>query len=123
MQDPEIYLNELGLELTCAVDPSRSAVIDSLHRVRIGYECYFFADHGAKEEFLAHVTDYCGRLTDPVTGERFSPNASSAVREYEGVDYYFANEGNAAKFEAMPAMYYLPAHAMLPKDSTATETE
>ena len=118
MQDPEIFLNELGTELNCCVDNSRPAVIDAAYRVSLGYETYFFADSTNLNAFLEKPYRYCGRLTDPITKKRFAPTVDSPTAEYHGHTYVFASASTHSMFESMPDMYYLPNYTMLPKDST-----
>ena len=120
MQDPQIYLNELGVEVTCCVDPSRLAVVDSLHRVFLGFESFFFADSANMASFMSDPYRYCGTLTDPVTKYRFVPTDQSPVAMYEGRQYVFASASSHSMFEAMPAMYYMPNYKMLPKDTSVS---
>lgn len=115
MQDPETFLNQLGVQVNCCVNPSRPAVLDSLHRVFVGYESFFFSDAAAREKFLSNIPRYCGRLTDPVTRERFVPTVQTPTARHNGRLYMFASEASHSLFAAMPEMYHLPNHKMLPK--------
>ena len=98
-------------------------MIDSDHRVSIGYETFFFADSGNLREFLADPYQYCGKLTDPVSKARFVPDEESPTAEYKGHTYVFASASTYSMFEAMPDMHYLPNYTMMPKDSTDTATQ
>ena len=118
MQDPARYINELGVELTGCVDPSRSAIVDSNYLVMLGFESFFFADSANMSKFLDNIFRYCGGLTDPVSKERFLPNKNSPRSEFMGSTYLFASELSLGTFEEMPSMYYLPNYKMLPPDST-----
>jgi YHS domain-containing protein len=70
VQDPEIYLNELGLAFPCIVEPKRPARLDAAHRVLVNHEVYFFSSDETKERFLENPRKWCGLVTDPVTRER-----------------------------------------------------
>jgi YHS domain-containing protein len=113
VQDPETYLNELGVQLACAIDPAQPALIDSAHRISIGYETYFVSGDEAKRRFEADVMRYCGVLTDPVTKERFRPTASSPHTRHDDREYYFASQNSLSMFAAMPDMYADPRYEML----------
>lgn len=119
MQDPSLYLNEIGVDLACCVDTVRPAIISDSYRVMLGFESFFFADSAAMLAFLSDIPRYCGVLTDPVTKDRFRPDENSPWLDYNGQTYLFASASSHSMFEAMPAMYYLPNYSMLPRDSTA----
>jgi hypothetical protein len=121
VQNPEVFLNQLGLNLACAMDPSRPAVLDSAHRAFIGFESYFFADRAAMEEFSADPLRYCGVLTDPVTLKRFRPRPESPTSIYHDRTYVFLSDSTRQIFDMMSDMYAHPNFKMLPKDSTGTE--
>ena len=122
MQDPALFLNEIGVELACCVDTLRPAVISDDYRVLLGFESFFFADSAALQMFLSDVPRYCGVLTDPVSKERFRPDPDSPRSEYNDRPYLFASASTKSLFEAMPDMYFLPNYQMLPRDSTAQAT-
>ena len=121
MQDPAFYLNEIGVELACCVEPSRPAVISDDYRVMIGFESFFFSDSTALRAFFSELPRFCGTLTDPVTKERFHPDSESPRFDYNNRTYLFASESSYSMFKAMPDMYYLPNYSMLPPDSTVTD--
>jgi len=118
VQDPARYIHELGVELTCCVDPARSAIVDSNYLVMLGFESFFFADSANMSKFLDDIPRYCGGITDPVSKERFLPNKNSPKSEFMGSTYLFSSELTQGTFEEMPSMYYLPNYKMLPRDST-----
>ena len=122
MQDPARYINELGVELTCGVDPSRSAIVDSSYMQMLGFETFFFADSANMSRFLDNIPQYSGGITDPVSKERFLPSKNSPESEFMGSIYLFASDMTHGTFEKMPSMYYLPNYKMLPKDSTKEES-
>ena len=122
MQDPARYINELGVELTCCVDPSRSAIVNSNYMVMLGFESFFFADSANMSKFLDDIPRYCGGITDPVSKKRFLPNKNSPESEFMGSTYLFASDLTHGTFEEMPSMYYLPNYKMLPRDSTEEDS-
>ncbi len=121
MQDPEIFLNELGLTVSCAVETSRPAVINAAHRYSIGYESFFFSDSAAMSKFQVDPTTYCGTLTDPVTLARFRPDQNSPRSPYLERVYLFASDSSKQAFDMMPDNYAWPQHHMIPVDSTESE--
>ena len=115
MQSPQNYLNELGIELACAVAPDETASIDARHRINVNYETYFVADQDRLAEFVAAPYRYTGRVTDPVSKSRFLPNAASPSRTHGGRLYYFASDTHVGHFEAMPDSFTTPMLSMIPK--------
>jgi YHS domain-containing protein len=114
VQDPETYLNQLGVELTCAVDPAQPAVIDREHRISIGYETFFVSNDEARQQ-LENDPSLWGWITDPVSKEMFLPTSSSPRATFEDRLYVFSDDANRTAFETMPEVYAYPAHGMLPK--------
>lgn len=115
MQGPERYLVDLGIQLPCAVDPSRPAVLDVAHRALVNYEAYFFADGAALKTFVAAPYKFTGRVTDPVSQERFLPTEASPTRSHGGRLFFFASSANAATFDGDPATYGTPRPMMKEK--------
>lgn len=105
MQGPEKYLNELGVRIPCAVDPARPAILDAAHRAFVNYEVYFFSNDANMNKFIAAPYKYTGRVTDPVTRERFVPTADSPRRSYGGRLFYFASAQTATTFDADQMKY------------------
>jgi len=118
VQDPEFFLNQLGVQLSCVVDTSQPAVIDSTHRISIGYETFFVASDQARREFESDIVRYCGILTDPVTKARFRPTQDSPRERYNDREYYFASDNSRRMFGAMPDMYADPAYRMIEETET-----
>jgi YHS domain-containing protein len=116
VQGPERYLNELGIELSCAVDPTRPAMIDTRHRALVNHEAYFFSDDAALRAFVAEPYRYTGRVTDPVSLARFAPTSSSPSRSHGGRLFYFESEETAARFDADRATYGTPKPMMRERD-------
>ncbi len=114
VQDVPAVLNRKGLAFACYMDPSRPAICDSDHAVRINYETYLFADGAARERFLGDIVGFCGMLTDPVTKRRFRPGAGSPYHEdaATGVRYWFESPDSFELFLAMPEVYRLPGYKM-----------
>lgn len=121
MQDPEIFLRELGLSINCAVETSRPAVIDAAHRYSIGFESFFFSDSAALQKFQADIPAYCGTLTDPVTLARFRPTEHSPKSLLRERVYLFASDSSKQAFDMMPDNYAWPQHHMIPVDSTKSD--
>ncbi len=119
MQDPELYLQQLGLNIPCVISPERNAVLDPAHRTLIGYETYFFSDSAAKSRFDASPEDYSGPLTDPVSLRHFNPKPDSPRLIHNDRLYVFATDSTREAFAMMPGRYLYPEHRMLPVDSTA----
>ena len=115
MQGPETYLNELGITLPCAVDPSRPAVIDASMRALVNHEAYFFSGDGAMKAFQAAPYRFTGKVTDPVTLVRFIPTAESPTRSYGGRLFYFSSAETAAAFDKDLAKYSIPMPGMREK--------
>lgn len=108
VQGPEIWLNQLGIEVPCVVDPARMATLDEAHRVFVNYETYYLADAAALASFGQAPWQYCGLLTDPVSGERFQPTAESPRHDHGNRQFYFASKGNFDTFVGDPAAYATP---------------
>ena len=112
MQGPEQYLNELGIQLVCAVDTTHAAILDAAHRALVNFEAYYFADDAALQAFVAEPYRYTGKLTDPVTLVRFLPTASSPSRSHGGRLFYFASGETVEKFDADRTKYGTPMPGM-----------
>ena len=118
MQGPEQYLSELGISLSCCVDTSRPAVIDVAHRALVNHEAYFFADDSTMAAFTTEPYRYTGKLTDPVSLERFVPTAESPTRSYGQRVFYFSSAETAATFDTDIAKYSIPMPGMREKKKT-----
>jgi YHS domain-containing protein len=112
VQGPEQYLRGLGISIACAVDPARPAILDTAHRALVNHEVYFFADEDALRTFVATPYRFTGKVTDPVTLQRFVPTEASPTRSHGGRLFYFAAGANAAKFDSDPATYGIPRPMM-----------
>lgn len=115
MQGPEQYLPDLGIALQCCVDPSRPAVLDVAHRALINYEAYYVSDDAALKAFMAEPYRFTGKVTDPVTLDRFVPAAESPTRSHMGRLFYFASNETAATFDTDPMKYGMPMPGMREK--------
>ncbi len=104
--------------LHCAVDSSRTAVIDAAHRVLVNHEAYFVADDAALQTFKAEPYRYTGKVTDPVSLARFVPTADSPKRTYGPRLFYFSSEETAAAFDRDLAKYSIPMPGMREKKPT-----
>ena len=112
MEDPEKHLAALDIEVPCAMDPGRSAIVDATHRSYVNWEIYFFSSMEHKRTFDSNPRRYCGRVTDPVTGKRFEPVADSPRLDYNGRPYFFAESASLAVFEARPDTLAQPNYPM-----------
>ena len=93
-------MNALELEVPCAVEGNRNAVIDSDHRAYVNYEVYFFSGIRQKQRFQENPLDYCGPVTDPVSRQRFIPTRKSPRLDVDGRPFYFLSDSTMAIFQA-----------------------
>jgi YHS domain-containing protein len=114
VQDPDDFLKEQKLSFKDPVDPSRDAVIDALHRARIGNDWFFFATRETKDAFLREPFRYALALSDPVNHARFTPSKSSPKLQRAGIEFRFASKATKAAFEAAPDSFYHARGQMLP---------
>ncbi|MGQ0723481.1 MAG: hypothetical protein ACT4PE_18180, partial [Candidatus Eiseniibacteriota bacterium] len=105
VQDPEWYLNEIGVKLPCAVVKGGDARISAGMSARVNHEIYFFSTPAAKRKFTADPLAWCGVVTDPVSKERFRPATTSPRVDHAGRPYYFASDSTRATFAADPAAF------------------
>jgi len=115
VKDPQIFLNQLGVELNCVVSDERAAVIDEAHRRNINWEVYFVSGEEAATAFDSDPLQYCGQVTDPVSNTRFRPGEDSPRTVYQDRVYYFETAVNLEQFNEMPEGLANPAHKMIPK--------
>lgn len=102
----------MGADLPCAVDPSRKATIDAGHRAFVNHEVYYVSDNDALRAFVAEPYRYTGKVTDPVSLERFQPSATSPIRSFGGRLFYFLSNETATKFDTDARMYGTPRPTM-----------
>lgn len=112
MQDVPTFVRATGLEFKDYLDERRQAVIDAEHCVRLNWEAFFFADAWERERFRSDPLLYCGLLTDPISRQRFRPDANSPRAQHEGVTYYFESADHREAFEAAPEQHRLPGWKM-----------
>jgi YHS domain-containing protein len=117
VQGPEIYLNQMGITLSCAVHADQSSLLDAQHRARVNYEVFYFSSDQALADFVSDPVRYVGRVTDPVTRHRFEPTASSPTRSYDGRLFYFETAENRTTFDGDPGMYGKPRTGMQTKEN------
>jgi len=108
VQGPEVWLNQLGVNLACVVAPEKAAVLDEEHRVFVNYETYYLSSTRARTKFVAAPWRYSGAVTDPVSRVRFQPDEQSPVAEFRGRVFYFSSVSNAAAFAKEPAEFATP---------------
>ena len=102
MQDPEKYLKEMKVQPPSVFKGGGRPVLDSSLRTQVNFEIYFFANASEKKRFLADPVRYCGKVTDPITYERFRPTATSPRTTYGSRLYFFASDSTRAAFLADP---------------------
>jgi YHS domain-containing protein len=117
VQDPGPYLDSLGVELPCAVDPERIARLDQAHRIFVNWEAYFVSSEEALTRFERAPWRYVGSVTDPVAGARFQPTESSPNSRYGGRLFYFTSADALAEFEQDPAKYATPMLGMVARSA------
>jgi YHS domain-containing protein len=112
VQDVPAALRRKGLTYACYMDPTRPAIIDDTHAVRVNYETYLFADTASRELFAGDIVRFAGLLTDPVSKRRFRPSQESPLIEFEQVMYYFESDSSYQMFVRDPESYRLPGFVM-----------
>lgn len=96
----------------CAVYPDQPAIVDAGHRAFVNHEVYYFGSGEALTAFVAGPWKYTGRVTDPVSLDRFEPTPETMVRSHGGRLFYLASAANAATFDSDPATYGIPRPMM-----------
>ena len=99
MQDPEPYLRDQKIEVSCIVFPSRKARIDTSLRRRIGHDLFYFSTAQAMRLFDRDPLKYVKILSDPVTSDRFPATHASPHETYKDRTYYFASDANRVIFD------------------------
>jgi YHS domain-containing protein len=102
VQDPEKYLKDFDIRLTCPVRPRQVAAINPQLRAFVNHEVFYFSDYAARAKFLKQPERYCGRITDPVSRVRFVPTRSSPRWIWNSRPYYFASDSSRLAFQATP---------------------
>lgn len=105
MQDPEKYLKEMKVKPPSLFKGGARPVLDSSLKAQVNFEIYFFANAAEKKRFLADPIRYCGKVTDPITYERFRPTAASPKTVYGNRTYFFTSETSRATFLADPVTH------------------
>lgn len=102
MKGPEVFLKAQGIGVNCVVRKGQPAVVDSMMRVYVGHDVFYFSGAWEREQFRKDPLRYCRRLTDPVTLKRFAPSRKSPRLEWKGRPYYFATAATRTTFAATP---------------------
>jgi YHS domain-containing protein len=100
--DPDPWLVKQKLRVQCAVERARPAKFTPATRLFVGHDVFYFSSAVAKAKFERAPLTYCGKLTDPVTRERFAPGALSPHVVRDGRAYYFRGPGTLARFTSHP---------------------
>jgi YHS domain-containing protein len=112
VQGPETYLNDFAIQLPCAVDPTKTAILDPEHRAFVNHEVYYFSSAEARTQFEAAPYRFTGRVTDPVSLTRFEPSESSPMRTASNRLFYFESGETVATFDHDPEKYSTPKPTM-----------
>jgi YHS domain-containing protein len=112
VQDPEAYLERLGVTLIDPVHRDRDARLEASLRARVNHETWFFSDAGSRDEFLRRPLRYVGRVTDPIRGTRFAPDEATPVLEFHGRSYFFEDPSTLSAFRGDPERFAEPRRAM-----------
>ena len=115
VEDPERYLNELGVSVPDFFDSTKAAVLDFGTRSRVNYETFFFADQNEKTRFDADPTQYVGFLVDPVNKMRFQPSAKSPRFDYRKLPFFFSSDSTRALFAATTDIFAVARGRMMPE--------
>ena len=118
VEDPERYLNELGVEVPDFFDTTKVAVLDFATRSRVNFETFFFVDQQEKATFDADPIRHVGFLVDPVNKMRFHPSATSPRFDYNSRPFYFSSDSTRAMFAATPDSFAVARGRMMPKTMT-----
>jgi YHS domain-containing protein len=107
--------------MACPVASRAPARLEKELMTWVNHELYFFADARSKRKFDEKPWKYCGRLTDPVSRERFEPRRKSPRAEYKGRPYYFTSDSTRTAFlvDPEPRAIPIPMVPMARPDSTA----
>ena len=94
--------------LPCPVNPKQRARFENDLRSYVNYEAYFFSDSRAKKKFDKQPWKWSGRVTDPVTRERFVPTKKSPQTVHAGRPYFFRSDSTRTVFLADAERYAKP---------------
>jgi len=119
VKDPEVYLNDLEIEVACAVNPRVKAQIEKESCSIVNYEIYFFSEAREKKAFDKDPLAYCGILTDPVSKQRFKPSKKAKGQWFADRAWYFVSDSTQALFAAMPDSFVTPDYSMKPQPKVA----
>jgi YHS domain-containing protein len=114
VQDPDDFLKAQKLEFACAVDPARPAVIDVMHRMRLGNDWFYFSSPEARKKFQKDPLRYAVFLSDPVDHSRFKPTKGSPRLRKNDVSFYFGSAAARKAFAAAPDSFRFARNMMLP---------
>lgn len=96
----------------CAVNRAQPAIIDMDHRAFVNHEVYYVSSREALVSFVAEPWRYTGKVTDPVSLERFIPTRDSPQRSYGGRLFFLRSAETAAAFDREPMTYGIPRPMM-----------
>jgi YHS domain-containing protein len=105
VQDPERYIKERKIRPPSIFPNGKRPLIDSSLRERVNYEIYYFASAVEKDRFRKDPLRHCGKVTDPITKQRFRPTSLSPSTTYGGRLYYFSADSTRARFLANPVIH------------------
>ena len=92
----------MAVKLPCPVSSRSSARFEKELESWVNHEVYYFSDGGRKRKFDEKPWKWSGKVTDPVTLQRFKPGKKSPRAEYMGRPYFFASDSTRTVFLADP---------------------
>jgi YHS domain-containing protein len=101
-KDPEKYLVDAGIRVPSAVDRRHPARIEPAFRTFVNHELYYVANASELTRLRRDPLRYVGKVTDPVSRQRFQPDRRSPRAMHLGRLYFFQDPLNLRTFKALP---------------------
>jgi YHS domain-containing protein len=103
--DPDWYLYHLQRALWDPVDPRQTGSLRPELQFRVNGEVYRFSSERNLHRFMLNPTQWCGKVRDPVSGNKFLPTARSPEAYWIGGPYFFESDSTKARFVDDPHRY------------------
>jgi len=103
--DPDWALYHLQRALWDPVDPRQTGSLHPELQFRVNGEVYRFSSERNLRRFMKTPTQWCGKVRDPVSGNKFMPTARSPEAYWIGGPYFFESESTKARFVDDPHRY------------------